>query len=51
MVRLLADSTPDTLLHQLNAERERQPGLFNGIHLYSFGGFLRTAATVSGSKR
>ena len=44
MFRLMSERSPDTLLGDLAAERQRQPDLFDGIHLYSFGGFLRTAA-------
>jgi len=44
MLKLLSDRSPDTLLDDLAHERDRHPGLFDGIHLYSFGGFLRTAA-------
>jgi methylenetetrahydrofolate reductase (NADPH) len=44
MFRLLSDSTPDELLGLLASELQCQPNLFSGIHLYSFGGFLRTAA-------
>ncbi|HEU4780656.1 MAG TPA: methylenetetrahydrofolate reductase [Steroidobacteraceae bacterium] len=44
MLNLLSERSPDTLLHDLAAERQRKPDLFDGIHLYSFGGFLRTAA-------
>jgi methylenetetrahydrofolate reductase (NADPH) len=44
LVKLLTDRSPDVLLHDLATEQERRPGLFDGIHLYSFGGFLRTAA-------
>jgi methylenetetrahydrofolate reductase (NADPH) len=44
MLKLISDSSPDLLLGHLTSELNRRPGLFNGIHLYSFGGFLRTAA-------
>ena len=44
MFSLLSDRSPDNLLHDLAAEWQRAPALFDGIHLYSFGGFLRTAA-------
>jgi methylenetetrahydrofolate reductase (NADPH) len=42
--KLLADRSPDTLLVDLATELQHRPDLFDGIHLYSFGGFLRTAA-------
>jgi methylenetetrahydrofolate reductase (NADPH) len=41
--KLLSDRSPDALLGDLAAALQRQPDLFDGIHLYSFGGFLRTA--------
>jgi methylenetetrahydrofolate reductase (NADPH) len=41
--KLLSDRSPDALLGELAAALQRQPDLFDGIHLYSFGGFLRTA--------
>ena len=44
MFKLLSDRSPDDLLADLATQLQRQPGLFDGIHLYSFGGFLRTAA-------
>lgn len=44
MFKVLTDRSPEMLLGALAAERCRQPALFDGIHLYSFGGFLRTAA-------
>jgi methylenetetrahydrofolate reductase (NADPH) len=44
MLKLLTDSSPDSLLSDLVTQSRHQPGLLDGIHLYSFGGFLRTAA-------
>jgi methylenetetrahydrofolate reductase (NADPH) len=44
VVKLLSDRSPEILLDELATERQHQPQLFDGIHLYSFGGFLRTAA-------
>ena len=44
MLKLLSDRTPDLLLEDLSREMHREPSLLDGIHLYSFGGFLRTAA-------
>jgi methylenetetrahydrofolate reductase (NADPH) len=43
MLRLLADHRPDDLSLELADARCRQPGLFDGIHLFSFGGLVRTA--------
>jgi len=43
MLNLLSERRPDALLHDLAAERQHQPDLFDGIHLYSFGGLHRTA--------
>ena len=43
MFKLLTDSSPDSLLTDLVTRSRHQPGLLDGIHLYSFGGFLRTA--------
>jgi methylenetetrahydrofolate reductase (NADPH) len=44
MFKLLSERSPEMLLGALASELRHQPGLFDGIHLYSFGGFLRTAA-------
>jgi len=44
MLKLFSDRSPDLLLEELTRASHHEPGLFNGIHLYSFGGFLRTAA-------
>jgi len=44
MFKLLSDRDPDKLLGDLATGLEQQADLFDGIHLYSFGGFLRTAA-------
>jgi methylenetetrahydrofolate reductase (NADPH) len=44
MLKLLSDRDPDSLLGDLATALQHQPDLFDGIHLYSFGGFLRTAA-------
>lgn len=44
MLRLLADQRPDGLIMEVAAEKLRQPGLFDGIHVFSLGGFLRTAS-------
>jgi methylenetetrahydrofolate reductase (NADPH) len=44
LVSLLSERSPDQLLDELAAACQHEPGLVDGIHLYSFGGFLRTAA-------
>jgi methylenetetrahydrofolate reductase (NADPH) len=44
MLKLVSDRSPEDVLLELATQRQRQPALFDGIHLYSFGGFLRTAA-------
>jgi methylenetetrahydrofolate reductase (NADPH) len=44
LVKLLSDRDPEILLDDLTAGLKHQPDLFDGVHLYSFGGFLRTAA-------
>jgi hypothetical protein len=40
----LTDHDPDALLRDLAAEAQRYAGLFDGIHLFSFGGFRRTVS-------
>ena len=44
MLGLISDHDPDALLRELAGEEQRCAGLFDGIHLFTFGGFLRTAA-------
>lgn len=44
VLKMLSDRSPDLLLEELSRETQREPTLLDGIHLYSFGGFLRTAA-------
>lgn len=44
MLRLLAEHRPDALMMELAAEKLRQPDLFDSFHLFSLGGFLRTAS-------
>jgi len=44
VLKMLSDRTPDLLLEELSRKTQREPALLDGIHLYSFGGFLRTAA-------
>jgi methylenetetrahydrofolate reductase (NADPH) len=42
--RLLAHHEPDQLLMQLSAEKLRQDSLFDGLHVFSLGGFQRTVS-------
>jgi len=44
MLKLFSDRSPDLLLDELGRAMHCEPALLDGIHLYSFGGFLRTAA-------
>jgi methylenetetrahydrofolate reductase (NADPH) len=44
MLKLVSDHAPDALVQDLAEARRRMPGLFDGIHLFSFGGFQRTAS-------
>lgn len=44
MLKLLTDQRPDALIRELALEKLRQPDLFDGIHLFSLGGLLRTAS-------
>jgi methylenetetrahydrofolate reductase (NADPH) len=44
MLKLFSDRSPDLLLDELSWSTVREPAALDGIHLYSFGGFLRTAA-------
>jgi methylenetetrahydrofolate reductase (NADPH) len=43
-VKLLDDHAAEPLLLDLGVEMLHQPGLFDGLHVFSLGGFLRTAA-------
>jgi methylenetetrahydrofolate reductase (NADPH) len=42
LVRLIGDHGPEHVMHDLGNARLAQPGLFDGVHLFCFGGFLRT---------
>jgi methylenetetrahydrofolate reductase (NADPH) len=44
LLGLITDHDPDALLRDLADEGQRCTGLFDGVHLFSFGGFLRTAS-------
>jgi hypothetical protein len=39
---LIGDHGPEHVMHDLGNARLAQPGLFDGVHLFCFGGFLRT---------
>ncbi len=43
MLKLLGEHSPDALMRDLARERSICRDLFDGVHLFSFGGFLRTA--------
>jgi methylenetetrahydrofolate reductase (NADPH) len=43
MVKLLGEHSPDALLRDLAAARATSSNLLDGVHLFSFGGFVRTA--------
>lgn len=42
LLRLATDHQPDELLHALAHTLRNEPGLFDGLHLFSFGGLRRT---------
>ncbi|MES1196296.1 MAG: hypothetical protein ABUL58_05060, partial [Steroidobacter sp.] len=42
ILKLLGDHTPDALLHTLAMEQLSNPQLFAGLHLFCFGGLLKT---------
>jgi methylenetetrahydrofolate reductase (NADPH) len=44
LLRLMTEHRPDALLNGLADAKRREPSLFDGIHLFSFGGLRRTAA-------
>ena len=44
LLHLLADHSPDALLRDLAGAKASQPALFDGLHVFSLGGFARTAA-------
>jgi methylenetetrahydrofolate reductase (NADPH) len=43
MLKLLGEHSPDALMLDLASETSTCCNLFDGVHLFSFGGFLRTA--------
>jgi methylenetetrahydrofolate reductase (NADPH) len=42
LMKLIGDHGPENVMHDLAVARLAQPGLFDGVHLFCFGGFLRT---------
>jgi methylenetetrahydrofolate reductase (NADPH) len=42
LVKLIGDHGPEHVMHDLATARLAQPELFDGVHLFCFGGFLRT---------
>lgn len=42
LVKLIGDHGPENVMRDLAVARLAQPGLFDGVHLFGFGGFLRT---------
>jgi methylenetetrahydrofolate reductase (NADPH) len=42
LLKLIGDHGPEQVMHDLATARLAQPGLFDGVHLFCFGGFLRT---------
>jgi methylenetetrahydrofolate reductase (NADPH) len=44
LLRLMTEHRPDDLLGALAGAKLREPSLYDGIHLFSFGGLRRTAA-------
>jgi methylenetetrahydrofolate reductase (NADPH) len=42
LMKLIGDHGPENVMRDLAAARHAQPGLFDGVHLFCFGGFLRT---------
>lgn len=44
LMKLIGDHGPEHVMRALAAERTSQPSLFDGAHLFCFGGFLRTCA-------
>lgn len=42
LVKLIGDHGPEHVMHDLALARVAKPELFDGVHLFCFGGFLRT---------
>lgn len=51
LLRLMTEHRPDALLNDLADAKHREPPLCDGIHLFSFGGLLRTAAWLDAMAR
>jgi len=42
LMKLIGEHGPEDVMRDLASARTAQPGLFDGVHLFCFGGFLRT---------
>jgi methylenetetrahydrofolate reductase (NADPH) len=42
LMKLIGDHGPEQVMRALATDRAAQPGLFDGVHMFCFGGFLRT---------
>lgn len=42
LLKLIGDHGPERVMRALASKRISQPGLLDGVHLFGFGGFLRT---------
>lgn len=42
LMKLIGDHGPENVMRDLASARVARPGLFDGVHLFGFGGFLRT---------
>lgn len=51
LLRLMTEHRPDGLLDALAVAKRREPSLFDGIHLFSFGGLRRTAGWLDERSR
>jgi hypothetical protein len=41
-VKLIGEHAPEHVMRDLATARVTSPGLFDGVHFFCFGGFLRT---------
>jgi hypothetical protein len=41
-MKLIGDHGPENVMRDLASAGLARPGLFDGVHLFGFGGFLRT---------
>jgi hypothetical protein len=46
LVKLIGDHGPEHVMRDLASARVIRPGLFDGVHFFCFGGFLRTCEWV-----